>query len=224
LRISQQANGSSAESLCLVCGLCCNGVLFADLELQPEDSPVRLQALGLCLAKPRSKRGEAASRPADATPENPHLRQPCAAFDGGRCRIYEERPKYCREFECLLLLSGRAGRTDPPTALRLIRTARQRVDKVRRLLRELGDTDEQTALAARFRRTARRVEKGGFDELTADTYAELTLAVHDLNLMLSGAFYPGDGTPAGAGNPKSEIRNPKQIQKCEKPQKQEAAG
>jgi hypothetical protein len=29
------------------------------------------------------------------------------------------------------------------------------------------------------------------DEETADTYAQLTLAVHDLNLLLSDAFYPG---------------------------------
>jgi hypothetical protein len=196
LNTAEPPNGSSAESLCLECGLCCNGVLFADLKLQPEDNHLRLQALGLPLVKPRSKvpeaEAEAPFRPANAAPPNPRLRQPCPAFDGCRCRIYPERPKYCREFECLLLQSRQAGRTDPPGALRLLRTARQRVDKVRRLLRDLGDTEEQTALAARFRRTARRVEKAGFDELTADTYAQLTLAVHDLNFLLSGAFYPGD--------------------------------
>jgi len=76
--------------------------------------------------------------------------------------------------------------------LEIIGTARQRADKVRRLLRELGDTDERTALSARFRRTARRLEKAALDEASAATYGELTMAVHDLNFLLSQSFYPGD--------------------------------
>ena len=82
-----------------------------------------------------------------------------------------------------------AGRTSHPEALGIIRAARERVDLVERLLVDLGESDKQTALAARFRRTAKRLEKAGCDETTAEQYGRLTLAVHELNLILSEAFY-----------------------------------
>jgi hypothetical protein len=75
--------------------------------------------------------------------------------------------------------------------LRIIRTARERAEKVRRLLHALGDTDERLPLSARFRRACKRLKERDLDEETADTYGQLTLAVHDLNLLLSDAFYPG---------------------------------
>jgi Fe-S-cluster containining protein len=167
------------EELCPVCGLCCNGVIFANLALQPSDGVARLRSLGLPVCNPHS-----ALRP-------PHLAQPCAAFDGCRCRVYADRPKYCRQFECVLFQSVKAGHTEPAAALRIIRTARARADKVLRLLRALGDADEHLSLSARFRRTGKRLQEQALDEETADTYGQLTLAVHDLNLLLGDAFYPG---------------------------------
>jgi hypothetical protein len=116
--------------------------------------------------------------------------QPCACFDGCRCQIYSDRPKYCREFECLLLKSVKSGRTDTPAALRIIRNARQRVDKVKRLLRDLGNSEEDLALSKRFRKVKRQVESAALNENTAEKFGELTLAVHDLNVLLSEAFYP----------------------------------
>jgi len=165
--------------LCQACGLCCNGVIFANLALQPGDDTARLQSLGLPVRSLHS-----VLRP-------PHLAQPCAAFDGCRCRVYTDRPQYCRQFECVLLKSVKAGRTERTAALRIIRTARERADKVRRLLYALGDTDEQLPLSARFRCTGKRLSEGDLEEGTAETYGELTLAVHYLNLLLGEAFYPG---------------------------------
>ncbi len=188
LSASQKPNGFVAEDLCLACGLCCNGGIFARVKLQPEDDPVRLQALGLPLIQPRGNRP---SRTPHSAPRAQHFKQPCAAFDGCRCSIYAERPSYCRQFECLLLKSVKAGSTGTAAALRTIRTARERTQAVDRLLRVLGDTDEQTALSARFRRTARRLEEVGLDRKAAGTFGKLTLAMHDLNLILSQSFYPG---------------------------------
>jgi len=62
---------------------------------------------------------------------------------------------------------------------------------VRRLLRRLGDRDETLALGRRFPRIARRLQQAAPDPATARTYGELTLAFHDLNCLLSQAFYPG---------------------------------
>jgi Fe-S-cluster containining protein len=173
-------NCGDSNSLCLECGLCCNGVIFADVQLRPEDDAKRLRTLGLAFAPNRQ-----------AASGNTKFRQPCAAFDGCQCNIYSERPKYCREFECLLLKSVKAGKTKTASALRIIHTARQRVEKVRRLLNELGNSDEQIALGKRFRSLKRRLESEPLDEDTAEKFGELTLAVHDLNVLLSEAFFSG---------------------------------
>ena len=65
---------SAAESLCLACGLCCDGTLFADVKLQPADEPERLRQHGLRLLHERAGK--------DLLPDDPHLRfsQPCAAL------------------------------------------------------------------------------------------------------------------------------------------------
>ena len=167
-----------AGDLCLGCGLCCNGVIFANGQLQPGDDARRLRSLGLVLASPRK-----------ADPQHRKFVQPCAAHDGCRCGIYADRPKYCREFECLLLRDVNAGRIEPDMARGIIRIALRRVDDVRRLLRKLGDADEAVALSVRFRRLKRSLESGRPDADTAEVFGELTLAVHDLNLLLSDAFY-----------------------------------
>jgi uncharacterized protein len=168
--------------LCPACGLCCNGVIFANVGLQRDSEATRLRSLGLPVRTPPT------------TLRPPHLTQPCAAFDGCRCRFYADRPHYCSEFECVLLKSVTAGRTGAAAALRIIRTARERADKVRSLLSDLGDTDELLPLSARFRRTGKRLQQGDLDEATADLYGQLTLAVHDLNLLLGDAFYPGSAS------------------------------
>ena len=160
--------------LCPNCAMCCNGVLFKDVELQPGDDGAKLKALGLPVSKARVAK----------------FPQPCAALAGCTCRIYADRPVRCRDFECALLQSVARGTTEAPAALRVIRQTRDRVDKVRRLLRELGDHDEHVALSLRFQRTHRRLESLQLEDDTAEIFGQLTLAVHDLNLRLRQHFYP----------------------------------
>ena len=71
----------------------------------------------------------------------------------------------------------------------VIDTARARSQEVRKLLRRLGDSDETAALADRFRRTTRRLERANLDEKAVELYGRLTLAFHDLNLLIHEAFY-----------------------------------
>jgi len=170
-------NPPDANSLCLECGLCCNGVIFADVQVQAGDDAAGLQSLGLAFIK--SKAGIS------------KFKQPCTAFAGCQCNIYSQRPKYCREFECLLLKSVKCGHTEHAAASRIIRSALQRVKKVKRLLQELGDSEESLALGKRFRRIKRKLESGPLDENSAEKFGDLTLAVHDLNILLAEAFYPG---------------------------------
>jgi uncharacterized protein len=173
---TMRSTGPVAEQLCVACGLCCNGVLFKDVELQQGDAADRLKALGLPLERLRCKA---------------RFAQPCLALgDDCRCRIYADRPRRCREFECALFKEVQAGRVESAAALRTIRAALQRADKVQRLLQKLGDTDVQVALSLRFKRMHRRLEASPPDEDTAAMFADLSLALHDLNRLLQRDFFP----------------------------------
>ena len=179
-RLNLAQTSHQPEDLCLACGLCCNGAIFADVQLLAGDDAERLTELGLVLKCAGANR-------------NPKFAQPCVAHDGCRCRIYNERPAYCREFDCALLKSFKCSGVPRETALEIISTARGRVALVKELLRELGDTEANLSLAARFRRTAKRLERRKPDKANSDLFGRLTLAVHDLNHLIEEKFYPGLG-------------------------------
>src|SRR5688572_4108088 len=84
---------SVEESLCTECGLCCDGSLFADVELASHREALKLEILGLEI---------------DDT-DQPVLIQPCAALKNKKCTIYKFRPKCCRAFECRLLQQVKSG-------------------------------------------------------------------------------------------------------------------
>jgi len=189
------AADSLAGKLCLACGLCCNGVLFKDVELQPGDSAARLKALGLPVREPRHARRTTEQSPDTKLKQRPaKFPQPCAALCADNCcRVYARRPARCREFECALFKAVLDDDMELAAALRIVQKTRRQADKVRRLLRALGDTDEHLALSLRFKRTRRRMESSPQDEQTAGDFGELSLAVHALNLLLAGRFYPAGG-------------------------------
>ena len=113
---------SPAEQLCLACGLCCNGVLFKDVELQPGDDAIGLRKQGLPVSRPRSPVGVL------------RFPQPCAALGPDcRCHIYPDRPTRCQQFECALLKAVLDKRIQLPVALTTIRTTLQRSENGSRL-------------------------------------------------------------------------------------------
>lgn len=167
-----------SEQLCGACGLCCDGTLFDLVKLEPGDDAAKLKALGLPVAVSRGKTPIA------------RFPQPCAGLCADlTCRIYADRPRQCRVFECGVLKDAKAGRIEFAAALRLVKQARRRADQVRRLLRELGDTDEHRALGERFHRTSERLESGNADAATHAKFADLSLAVHRLKLQAQEKFY-----------------------------------
>lgn len=173
-----------AEDLCRTCGMCCDGTLFDLVRLEPGDDARRLARLGLPLA---AARGRQAAR----------FPQPCAALCAdGSCRVYADRPGQCRAFECGLLREAKAGRVSFAAAARRVTTAKRRANQVRRLLRALGDHDEQRALGERFHRTSERLEAGPADAAAHALYADLSLAMHRLKLEAHAHFHtPPPETP-----------------------------
>jgi uncharacterized protein len=161
------------DQLCLRCGLCCNGVIFGDVELQPGDDPARLTALGV----PLKSRGKKTKFP-----------QPCACLDGLRCRIYADRPRRCRTFDCRLLQRAGAGEVRIVDALKIIRATRRHADQVRRLLRQLGEQDEPLSLSKRYQRVMKQPMDLSLGDEVPRRRGRLLLAVHELTSCLGRDF------------------------------------
>ena len=103
---------TAASRLCVTCGLCCNGVMFHLVRLQPGDSAPELAALGLKLK--RKQRQD-------------YIVQPCPAYRDAQCSIYLQRPERCRLFECRTLRRVVAGEIPEAAALEKIREVQRRV-------------------------------------------------------------------------------------------------
>ena len=163
------------DRLCPACALCCNGVLFADVRLRPEDDAARLEEIGLALKR---RNGKA------------RFTQPCACLHGTACAIYADRPLRCRTFECRLLMHAQGGEVSEAAALRSIREALERAENVRRILRELGDQDESLPLTRRYQRIMRQPIDLAADERAGDLRGELMMAVAGLAEALERDFLP----------------------------------
>jgi len=173
------SNPGIIKELCGECGLCCNGAIFADVQLQPGDNKARLSFLGLEMKSSAS--GRAHSR----------FLQPCAAHEGCRCRIYSERPSYCREFECALLKNVCSKKIPKSQALQIIREARMKLAMINELLAEFENTDETLSHRVRFKQVIHQMKDRKSDRAKSIAFGDLTLAFHELNVLIAASFYPG---------------------------------
>ncbi len=182
--------------LCLGCGLCCNGVVFADVCLVDGDDPVALRAAGLAIeshrgARPESQRDRSERTVAGTEPGLLpwRFRQPCSALAGDNaCGLYPNHPARCRAFECALFRRVRRNADFFPSARRRIAATQGRVDRVESLLHLLGEPNQRRALFTRVQSVRRRFERQPPDRERAARYADLTVAVHELRLALSRDF------------------------------------
>jgi hypothetical protein len=85
-------------SICIGCGLCCDGTVLSHLAVADESDlgwPLRLLGVELIV---------------EADP--PVFALPCPAVHEGRCTIYDRhRPSACGQFSCALLQAVEEGRT-----------------------------------------------------------------------------------------------------------------
>jgi len=159
--------------LCPTCALCCNGVLFNDVQLRVGDDPARLTDRGV----PLKKHGSTF-----------RLQQPCSCLESNRCRVYADRPERCRTFECRLLQRAQSGEVTEAAALKAIQQARRRADSVRRILRELGDTNESVPLTRRYQRMMRQPIDLSAGQRFIDLRGELMTAVAEMVGQLEKDF------------------------------------
>jgi len=159
-----------ASRLCAACGMCCNGVMFDIVRLQPGDSPKGLSALGL---KVKRKRGQS------------HFVQPCAAHKESQCAIYAERPQRCRIFECRQLQRVAAGENTEVSAREKIGEALRLVAEIHALLLRAGDTNARHALS---KRCESAMAEPSSDAAALETRRQLAGAKRELDALLDQEF------------------------------------
>src|SRR3989442_1734862 len=109
---------SLTDTLCTRCGLCCDGSLFADVELANTDEASALEVMGLEIDDADEDEGGL-------------LLQPCRALKGRRCSIYPHRPGCCRTFECRLLQEVKRGAVSIEQAKEKIAEALKRIERIK---------------------------------------------------------------------------------------------
>ncbi|CAB4862561.1 unannotated protein [freshwater metagenome] len=98
-----------AEDVCLQCGMCCDGTLFPGATI---DEAEISHVTSLSLTVRRRPTGEV------------EFEQPCPAFVGGCCSVYEHRPSVCHKYSCRLLPEYTSGRMGLDDCLDIVETMR----------------------------------------------------------------------------------------------------
>lgn len=171
-----------ASRLCAACGLCCNGVMFHTVKLQPGDSAPELAALGLKLKR---KQG------------HNYILQPCPAFQKSRCSIYASRPERCRLFECRQLKRVAAGEITEAMALEKIHEVQRRVAELDGLLERAGGTNFKRPLSKRCEKVMAEPLDASSTVEAVELRGRLTLGMQELKALLDEDFRIERGGEAG---------------------------
>ena len=172
---------AAASRLCASCGMCCNGVMFHYVRLQPADSPKALAALGLKLKRKRRQ---------DC------ILQPCPAYRDARCSIYEERPVRCRVFACRQLEQVAAGTIPEAAAQEKITQAVTLVAEVESLLQQCGAMNTKHPLSKRCETAMAEPLDPASDEVMVRMRDQLSRAMQKLDAMLDQDFRITPAEPA----------------------------
>lgn len=149
-------------NLCVKCGICCRGSLFNRVKVSDVESVV-LRESAVPIVESDSKL---------------YFRQPCAALDGCKCTIYEDRPKVCKDYRCKLLKLGEKAEVDFEEASEIVDVTKSQMTYLLNELQEFYHDDLDAYgnqnlrnLLGRYRKTiARQIRTQGnesVDERTA---------------------------------------------------------
>jgi Fe-S-cluster containining protein len=150
-------------SICVGCGLCCDGTLHGRATVKPDDEAT-VRAVALEIEEESGKR---------------FFRQPCPRFSCGSCSVYAERPNVCRGYRCALLEKVDAGDIAAPDARATIERARQLVDRVRTATPEAITPEARAAAMDRLK--AQVTLQGSDGDAAASALLDLAVLQHFLD-------------------------------------------
>ena len=164
-------------SLCVGCGICCDGTMYKSVDLYKNDRPDLLEEAGLVLSN-------------DGAFD--FFRLPCTSFAAGCCKIYEIRPTVCAEYRCLLLRRLEAGEIPYADALALVEKTTAIRDRVRSGLNAYLETDDRVPLSELYRRMLAKLDSADDPAAARREQRELLFDVVALRVILARDFEPRD--------------------------------
>ena len=171
-------NPSLTNSLCTRCGLCCDGSLFADVELAGTAEATTLEVMGLEIEDAEVADGAL-------------LLQPCAALKGKRCSVYPHRPECCRTFECRLLQEVRRGSVEIVVAKARVAETLKQIERVKKLVGQLGQSNQRLPLKERCVEALANSEEASVHPRLKRKRAELEIAITSMDHLLRETFLDG---------------------------------
>jgi uncharacterized protein len=159
------------------CGMCCDGTMYRTVDVLADDRIETLEAAGVVF----STRDDVTS-----------FRQPCSAFGGRCCSVYQDRPSVCRQYRCLLLRRLEAGEVSPGDARALIARTLSMRDRVRTGLADYLGTEGREPLDALYRLAMARFEAEPDPAAARRERSDLLLTVAALRVILTREFEPRD--------------------------------
>jgi uncharacterized protein len=161
---------SSSQSLCLTCGLCCDGTLFWGLPLKPDDDVIPLKAVDINIVSDN-----------DLTV----LKLPCAAHKNCTCTVYANRPQACRTFKCKLLKSFERDDISQRSAVEII----NKIKSLKNEMNELAFAASTTAQSGEeILLLMKRCQTDPSIGATKQDYARVLLKFGELQIYLDRFF------------------------------------
>ncbi|MDW3196063.1 MAG: hypothetical protein R8G66_27070 [Cytophagales bacterium] len=119
---------SQQVTLCLSCGLCCNGAIFSVISREAESFEITADEL--------------IHNDAQA------FRLPCVHHIGNKCSIYNtpDKPHVCTKFKCRLVTQLDAGLTSLEECLIHVKEAQSCVEEIKVMLKDQGKFDKKISL------------------------------------------------------------------------------
>lgn len=159
------------QSLCVQCGLCCDGTIFERARVFPEDDLTQLEINGFILLTAAERRGFAL---------------PCHHQQGRVCAVYQQwRPTVCHTFRCRLLRRFEAGELTWEEAHARIERTVALADQIRAQLPSQRD-HKRTSLKQRMADWQQAQTAAGVD--VQRTFARLLLDFASLQHILDQHF------------------------------------
>ena len=162
------------QSLCLSCGLCCDGTLFAIVPLREEDSATALQARGIALQKKE---------------DNYSFKQPCTAYRQNCCQIYADRPANCQKYRCAVLRNYERGDISRSDAQARISRALMLKEAVRNSLASIVANSHELSMPAVLK-VAPQQEAMVADPVLLQTWGSAMMQISALLDCLQTHFEP----------------------------------
>lgn len=153
------------ESICLDCGLCCDGTVLGFVQLTEKETPRVAEIMNL-----------------DVEKDTGFFLQPCSKFCE-KCTIYDDRPSACASFNCGLVYSVDNNNISYTSAVKITENVKHRKE----LLEEAIAKDGIQLKSASF--YFKMVElKRFFNNTPSSNHTELKNQLNELDQILTNDF------------------------------------